>query len=260
MNSSNDIVINHEGGVFYFRYLQWDTEFFGKRSYVLDAAKSIFKPGAEIRELIIHSLMDSFVTVKLNTDIGIGTISFLEDCGFYYVDTEVRLRYAKSCRGDQTYDIGSVTIERPQHISGLPCELLGRAFTHTRFHTDSHISGQTADQLWISYLKNYQPSPNGHLFTAKTGDDVAGIIVVNTDGVEATFFYVSVIDKFRNRGIGSMLINKAAACFTGYNIFTGTQIKNTASLNFYIKNGFTEIDSTKTVLHYWGAARSAISF
>ncbi|MEO5360222.1 MAG: GNAT family N-acetyltransferase [Nitrospirota bacterium] len=250
----SDLIISGNGCVLYFRYLPWDTEFFGRRSYILDTDKLVFKPSSEMKKHIIHKLNDSFVTAKINTGLGVETISFLEDCGFYYVDTEVRLRYVRHGRTGDNCGIENVTIERPDTTAGLPCELLGVAFTHTRFHTDFHIGASKADQLWISYLKNYRPSPTGHLFTANINDDVAGIIVVNTSAFDATFFFVSVIDKFRNMGIGSKLINKTVACFDGYNIFTGTQIKNTAALNFYIRNGFTSIDSTKTVLHYWGAA------
>ncbi|MBF0319735.1 MAG: GNAT family N-acetyltransferase [Nitrospirae bacterium] len=252
MNSSNDIAISHEGGLFYFRYLQWDTDFFGKRSYVLDPAKSVFKTSDRIKEQIIHHLTDSFVTAKLDTETGIELTSFLSDCGFYYVDTEVRLRYAQNFRNGNITDIEHVTVERLEKNEGLPYVLLGGAFTQTRFHTDFHIPNQQADQLWISYLKNFKPSPDGHLFTSKIKDEVTGVIVVNTCDREATFFYVSVIGKFRNKGIGSMLINKTFECFSGYTIFTGTQVKNTAALNFYIRNGFTTVDSTKTVLHYWG--------
>ncbi|MBF0515504.1 MAG: GNAT family N-acetyltransferase [Nitrospirae bacterium] len=252
MNSSHDIVISCKDAALHFRYLAWDTEFFGRRSYILDTAKSIIRPVALIKEQIKHKLGDSFVTVRINTEFGIETVSFLEDCGFYYVDTEVRLRYVKPRHGELLYDSGSVSIERPQLTDDLPCELLGSAFTQTRFHTDFHIDDQKADQLWISYLKNYRPSPNGHLFTAKADNDVAGVIVVNTSNSDATLFFVSVIEKFRNRAIGSILINSVIDCFNGYNLYTGTQIKNTAALNFYIKNGFSAVDSTKTVLHYWG--------
>ena len=249
MKSSRDIIIEDNEAKYYFRFLDWDSCFFHRSSYILEMSKSNLIVSDPVKVEINEKLQDSFVTVKLDTKTDAKILKFLQECGFYYIDTEVLLQgFAK----DQLFkEHGIVKVIKKNINRALPYEELGRTFSLTRFHTDINIENTTADDLWISYLKNYSVSDSKHMFTAEVDDEVAGVILVNTSNNTATLFFVAVISRFKGSGIGTVLINKVMDYFNGYEIRTETQIKNIVALNYYIKNGLDRVQSTYTVLHRW---------
>ncbi len=143
-----------------------------------------------------------------------------------------------------------VTKKLPKN-STLSYKELGSTFSLSRFHLNAHISDKKADELWIRYLQNYQLSDDRHMFVAYIDDIDVGVVLVNVENYEATLFYVSVLKNFQGCGVGGALIHEILKYFDGFEIYTETQAKNIAALNFYIKNGFYNIDKTFTVLHRW---------
>jgi len=250
MNSVKDIVLQDNNVCFYFKYLEWDSVFFNKSSYILDLDKSNLKKNEYIKNEISNRLKDSFVTVKMETSIEQTVVEFLQECGFVYIDTEVTL---EKINNSYTKKLTNKNIDVIKEIENknLPYEKLGESFFLTRFHIDLHIDNVKADALWISYLENYQLSEAKHMFSASVNEKIAGIILVNIDQEVATLFFVAVIEEFRALGIGTLLINNALKYFKDYTIRTETQVKNINALNFYISNGLSKIQKTSTVLHRW---------
>lgn len=246
---NNDILIEDNDIYYYFKYLDWDSKFFGTNAYIVDIEKSQVGVSKKILKEISHQLNNAFVTCKLDTIISSEIINFLQTAGFKYIDTEVVLEYRN--KNIKVKDNSVVIVEKFEVNENLPYEELGSSFNLTRFHADENIIDIKADLLWINYIKNFEPDEKAHMFVAKVENKVAGAILVNLKDDIAYIFFVSILSDFQSLGVGTKLMNEIVKNFDNYTIRTGTQVKNIPALNFYIKNGFSKIFQTNTVLHYW---------
>ena len=89
------------------------------------------------------------------------------------------------------------------------------------------------------------------MYVALIHGEVAGVVLVNIEKEQVMLFYVSVLSSFQNSGVGTKLIQKVVSNHKESRIRTGTQVKNVRALNFYIRNGFSKIFRTSTVMHRW---------
>lgn len=250
MKSKNDILISKHSIKYYFKYLEWDTNFFNKTSYVLDLNQSILlEVDKSLIEEINIKLKDSFVTVKLPVNVNPETLFFLQECGFYYINTEVVLKY--NFTNLVNNNNSDILIERLENNFNLPYEKLGGVFSKTRFHDDVHIENKLADLLWVNYIKNFVPSDTHFIFVAKYNSNIVGAILVNLNNNIANLFFVGVVKEFQGSNIGKQLIQKVISYFSNYELTVGTQSTNISALNFYMKSGFSLISTTSTVLHRW---------
>jgi len=228
----------------YLKYLKWDTNFFSKPSYILDFDKSNFIPNENFKKLLTSKFLDSFISVKLNTQFDFKYMDFLQKCGFVYIDTEVQLEHSGiNISFDNTIDIQDLSVNKD-----LPYEELGGSFSLTRFHTDINITNDKADLIWIEYLRNFKPGEDKHIYVAKIENRIIGTALITVSCNIAYLFFIAVLKENRGLGVGQQLINRVLSDFTEFKIQTGTQVKNINALNFYIKNGFTIINSS-SVLH-----------
>lgn len=251
MAYSKDIKLKSGASVYYFKFLPWDTEFFGKDSFMLDTGRSKMKPSFEIKKMIEKRLKDSFVTAKIESGEDKGVIDFLQSAGFKYVDVEVVLKYAGP--ENRPKAPAGLSIEEAKKNAGLPYADLGSSFDCTRFHCDKNIAKEKADSLWVSFIRTYAPSTSRYMFIAKLDKRVVGAILAHKekDLKRIQLSFVAVLKEFRGRSVGAYLIQAAIDHFKGFEIVTETQAKNIRALNFYIKNGFSMIEKTKTVMHRW---------
>jgi len=232
----------------YLKYLEWDTDFFKRPSFSLVIDKSNFYPNDDLIQVLLNDFKDSFISVKIDTQIDFKYVNFLQESGFSYIDTEVQLKYREKEENIHTNE--DVKIEKLDVNKNIPHDRLGRSFNLTRFHTDLNISNDMANKLWVEYLKNFIPSHNKYLYVAKINNEVTATALVNIIGDRAYLFFIAVLEECRSFGIGKQLISNIIADFKGCKIETGTQVKNTKALNFYLKNGFF-IKGSSTILHRW---------
>lgn len=249
-----DVILKADGAKFYFRFLEWDTNFFKKKSYMLDTEKSILKPSARITRLLNCNFADSFLSAKIDARTHKEIFVFFQQAGFTFIDTEIILTFDREHPTLRIKKQG-VKVLRLKQNQGLPYEELGGVFTCSRFHSDTHISKAKADLLWVYYLKNYELSATHQLYAALAeNNEVMGVILANLkkEGRTAYLFFVAVRDKFQGRRIGSCIVEHVIRSLGDYKLVTGTQAKNIRALNFYIKNGFSRVESTKLIFHRWG--------
>jgi len=255
MSFSKDVKLESGGTILYFKYLTWDTKFFGKNSFILDMEKSRIRPCGRIRDLFGKAFKNCFISVKLDSVYGREALDFMQSLDFKYIDTEVILKYCGAAGQDIkcARPAKKIKILELKENKGLPYEELGSSFDKTRFHSDAMISTQKADELWISYIKNYKITPLQHMFVASSGGKIAGAILAgeSKDRKEATLSFVAVLTGFKGMGIGSRLIGYAQESLKGTDLFTETQVSNKEALSFYIKNGFRKVEKVKTILHRW---------
>ena len=247
--SNSDVILQDKGALYYFRYLPWDTEFFGLPSYSLEVAESNLVTTPTVASLIETQLSGAFVTAKIDTSMDYEIILMLLKSGFQYIDTEITLECRDLLKSSRVRD--SIVITKLEDNKRLPYIKLGSVYSLTRFHTDPRIESEKANQLWVNYLKNYVPDDRHQIFAAIVEKEVAGVILVDVAQSSARLSFVSVRNGYQRLGIGSLLIQEIIRNFKGMCLTVGTQIKNTKALNFYIQNGFTKILQTKTILHRW---------
>ena len=230
----------------YLKYLDWDTEFFSKQSFLLDMNKSNFVPSEDLKNELSNNLLDSFISVKINTKIDFEYMNFLQECGFKYIDTEIQLKH----NGLHVHTESDIMVQKLFINENLPYDDLGSSFNLTRFHTDLNISNKKADLLWIEYLKNFKPDENKFLYIAKFNKKIVGIALVNKVDNDANLFFIAVLDGYRGLGIGKQLMDTVVFNFKDIKIHTETQVKNIKALNFYLQNGFY-VENSFSVLHKW---------
>jgi ribosomal protein S18 acetylase RimI-like enzyme len=247
--SNKDIILQDNRALYYFRFLPWDTEFFGLPSYSLDVEESNMVTTPAAASLMETQFSGTFVTAKVDTSKDYGIVLILLQSGFQYIDTEVTFE----CRDtlDLSTERDNILITKLKDNKSLPYEKFGSVYSLTRFHTDPHITSEKADQLWVNYLKNYVCNDRHQIFAAIIEKEVAGVVLVDVDHSSVRLSFVGVRQRYQSQGIGSLLVQEVIRSFKGMSITVGTQIKNTMALNFYIQNGFSKIQNTKTILHRW---------
>jgi [ribosomal protein S18]-alanine N-acetyltransferase len=117
-------------------------------------------------------------------------------------------------------------------------EIIDFLFTHL----DKFRDTKEAIAKAISYSLGESPGPGGFVLQGKLGDETVGAVVVNRTGMggyipENILVYIAVDQKFRGRGYGRELMNKAIETAEG-DVKLHVEYDNPARY-LYEKLGFT---------------------
>lgn len=254
-----ELFIKDKGNVIKFKFLKWDTAFFGVKSFLLDLKGTrINKIRKGFSRAALKAIPRSFITAKVPLSYPQKFINFLFDIGFRYIDTELILGYVGK-RDFPDYSstvlsIKGITLYKAKKIP-KDAFLLGREFSFTRFHLDPNIPGRKAELLWENFIRNFKLSNMQSLYCAEFKNETIGAIFVKRylqqDKRISNLFLVSVKNKYRNKNIGSRLIQYALKHLVGPSekIIVETQARNLGAVNFYIKNGFLRLYEARLILH-----------
>lgn len=253
-----DLIIKYKNNILKFKFLEWDTKFFGKSSYILDTGNTnIMNDTLSLRKYILRNLPNnSFITARIPNSTAHNPIDLFLYLGFKYIDTSVMLYIEKDKINNYKVPFNNLNSEVKIFKLDINCRLpyyaLGTTFYLTRFHRDTNIGVDKASQLWIEYVKNFTPDSHKHIFVAKLNKKISGIILLKEEEKTAEICFVSVVKDFQNKGIGSILIKEVIEWVLKRNsvIVAGTQSVNVNALNFYIKNGFL-IKESHIAMHRW---------
>lgn len=229
----------------YMRYLDFDTDFFEKPSFMIDLEKSHFTPKVEIENEFKKYFQDSFISMKATQTVKHELLIFLQECGLYFVDTEIKLK----CKKPKAVRNG-LEVLVIDDIKELDIDAFDSVFGHSRFHIDTHIPKDKADEQWRRYLENFTVDDNHKIYLAIVDGRQAAYISAHIDQEEAYLFSVAVSEAFRGQGVGSDLIQSVLSELVsqGFTVFTGTYARNIQAVKFYMKNGF-DIEEFKYVYH-----------
>ncbi|MFO7923271.1 MAG: GNAT family N-acetyltransferase [Bacteroidales bacterium] len=113
-------------------------------------------------------------------------------------------------------------------------------FLHT--HLDQFRDTKEAIGKAVSYALSESPGPGGFVLRGKLEDDIAGVVVINKTGMEGyipenILVYIAVDKKFRGKGFGKELMNKAIELAEG-DVKLHVEHDNPARF-LYQKLGFT---------------------
>lgn len=121
---------------------------------------------------------------------------------------------------------------------------MGKEFTFDRFHRDSEIPKDGADEIKSEWIRNNFNGRADVNFIYKSGF----VSCVLRNG-EPVIDLIAVSKKYRGLGIGRDLVNSALLHYWGTKVTVGTQADNLASLAMYKSCGFEEVDR-QTTLHW----------
>ncbi|MFP4367670.1 MAG: GNAT family N-acetyltransferase [Bacteroidales bacterium] len=113
-------------------------------------------------------------------------------------------------------------------------------FLHT--HLDQFRDTKEAIGKAIAYALSESPGPGGFVLQGKLDDEIVGVVVINKTGMEGyipenILVYIAVDKKFRGKGYGKELMNKALELTEG-SVKLHVEHDNPARF-LYEKLGFT---------------------
>jgi ribosomal protein S18 acetylase RimI-like enzyme len=106
-------------------------------------------------------------------------------------------------------------------------------------------------------LKVYLQSEGSYSLVAEVGGDVAGFILTEQAAEEGHIITLDVVEAYRRRGIGSLLLAAAeqeAASRGGKRMVLETATTNKAAIALWKKHGYRE---TGTIANYYGHGQNA---
>ena len=103
----------------------------------------------------------------------------------------------------------------------------------------------------------YLQSEESHCLIAEVGGDVAGFILTEQAAVEGHVITLDVLEAYRRRGIGSLLLTaaeKEEASLGGKRMVLETATTNDAAIGLWQKHGYRKFVTLKD---YYGRGRDA---
>ncbi|PPE03045.1 hypothetical protein HCUR_01476 [Holospora curviuscula] len=117
--------------------------------------------------------------------------------------------------------------------NNLTFEAVNPAYPPLGYVISSSIGSPTPEKI-AQVLQSYQ-QPNQFLIGAFSSKTLIAVIGFELNGMQATIKHISVVDEFRNQGIGKSLIHSLIKDYTPSTVLLETDEE---SVNFYKKLGF----------------------
>jgi ribosomal protein S18 acetylase RimI-like enzyme len=227
--------------------LQWDTEFFG-----ITCAKAILhKPLTETEwDNLRHRCCEyQFVTIEnCNSEptnarlIGNNTIAYLAD---------INIQFEKKL--NEQNDIPE-TIQICQAMPRNEKILEMTNFKFSRFLEDPELAKRYGAKIYRQWMIDSFSKPDKFIAVAKQSDnDIIGYILYSYLDNSCIIELIHVANDLIKRGIGTNLIRavESASFRNGYGMMrVGTQLRNTAAINFYHKVGYKQLGGHQ-IYHLW---------
>ena len=184
----------------------------------------------------------------------INKVRFLEDAGFYLIDTNLSLEKTlnKKTRKSSNRNIRFALEGDKEHVE----KLAGRSFTYSRFHLDPYFTKRTANRIKTSWAGCFFSGGRGNaMVVAEGGNSICGFLQLLYLREEIIIDLIAVDARFRRNNIASGMIQFAEENCTGFKIMrAGTQLLNIPSFQLYQELGFRMI-SSQYVFHYNNGGR-----
>jgi len=209
-----------------------------------------------------YILLDSDVPTMVKSDFytdafytcrTLATSSYQQDCllklGFRSILTEVEF-----C-GDVSAEAQSSSTSRVRAAvrsdRDKVLKIASTSFRYDRFHTDSCISRQKADQIkefWVASALDDESVKD--VWVAEYGREIAGFCLTMQSSGAVRIDLIAVASEFRGLGIGTSLVTALPSCLDQetVRIVAGTQQRNSESCRLYKKLGMT-ITLSRDVYH-----------
>ena len=232
-------------------YLNWDSEFFGRRIARVTARR--LTSIANIETWCDAHKIDCLYFLADSADQR--TARLAQENGFRFVDVRVMLDVRTTNASTTGDSAAGITIQNAVEadIDALKA-LARRSHRDTRFYFDGNFPVQRCDELYETWIEKSCRGWAKNVLVATNHGEVAGYIschVSSAGGGQVGLMAVS--EKAQGKGVGTALVVKAVRWFSGEGIdrvSVVTQGRNVGALRLYQKCGFT-MRSVELWFHRW---------
>lgn len=221
------------------RYLEWDSEFFGRRIGTVASGGLVPENITAIEDWSRANRIDCLYFLA-NAEDQPG-VRLAEDLGFRLVDIRLMLENEMS-RIELSRSSENVRRAQPSDIPVLK-RIAGLSHHNTRFYCDSHFPVERCNQMYETWIEK---SCNGILadsvLVAESDGKAAGYISckLNQDGT-GEIGLAAVAANTRGKGLGGQLVRSSLQWFAAaraHKVMVVTQGRNIQAQRLYQGNGF----------------------
>lgn len=233
------------------RFLEWDSNFFGKRIGRVNGSNLSCEKARQINEWAKQNKIDCLYFLASPDEDA--TIACAEQDGYHLVDLRVSL--SANIRNFSFTEDQSQCI-RFAGESDIPVlkAIAGINHTNTRFFMDPHFDREKCREMYEIWIEKCVREPNSRVFVWDDGGQAvayvtAGLELDNTGDIAL----VGLAPAWQGKGIGPQLISAAFSYFAfnqAFTVTTATQGRNIHALKLYQRAGFS-IQSIELWYHKW---------
>ncbi len=236
------------------QFLQWDTDFFGKRiglvlgNYLTPERVQLIDTWAQ------DNAMDCLYFLA-NTD-NPASVRLAEDAGFRF--QSVRLWLER-----KVADFEAIALPPVEGLTVRPCQssdleplrpVARKSYTWTRFYNDPCFSEEQCETLYDIWLtRSIRKEIADEVVVAEQDGQPVGYITCKLSAGEGVIMLVGVAENARGAKIGQRVMHGTLAWFASQNVSTvslATQGHNVAAVRFYERLGFIS-RSVQFWYHKW---------
>ncbi len=236
-------------------YLDWDSEFFGRRIARVNASRITDESITDIDAWCSAHRIECLYLLADSADPP--TTKLAQENGFRFVDVRVTLdvRSTKACGSGDIATGDAVRRATEADIAALKA-IARRNHRDTRFYYDGNFPMRRCDELYETWIeKSYRGWAENVLVAAKQGEIEGYISCHVRTAVIGQIGLVGVAEKAQARGVGTELVAKALRWFSEQGIevvSVVTQGRNVPAQRLYQKCGFAT-RSVELWFHRWTA-------
>lgn len=230
-----------------YKYLNWDSEFFEKKIYQIDAFAEI--PEGEW-EAVIKEKPDLIYCIIETPSLK--TIEFMQGHGAILYDNKIK--YLKQGFTESASKNNQFHFESTSLLTEDLEAMVYQSGSFSRFNLDPRLSPKFKDlyKEWIVGSLNKKLADEVLLAKDNKGQSVGFITLSIKEGI-GNIGLIAVSEHFRGQGVGKLLIQKADNFFREKQASAATvvtQIDNIPACRLYEKMGYT-IVKNESIFHYY---------
>jgi RimJ/RimL family protein N-acetyltransferase len=234
-------------------YLDWDSEFFGRRIARVNAPRLTEKSIADVDAWCSAHRIECLYFLADSADRP--TARLAQENGFRLVDVRITLevRSTKACGLGDSTAAGAIRRATEADIDALKA-IARRSHRDTRFYYDGNFPVQRCDELYETWIEKSCRGWAENVLVAANEGEIEGYISchVRTAGI-GQIGLVGVAEKAQGKGLGTELVMSALRWFSEQEIeavSVVTQGRNARAQRLYQKCGLTT-RSVELWFHRW---------
>jgi ribosomal protein S18 acetylase RimI-like enzyme len=226
----------------------WLTQHLGKPAFHLIGDVGRIDPRAS--PIVAQLAEPMFADVKVQTDDAAG-VKIIRRLGFDLIDTNLSFIMPREAAPKPlSADVGFATPDMAYAVG----EIAATSFSDDRFHRDSEIPKNVADNIKRSWATNFFAGKRGEWMVVACQDNKPVGFLQLLRGADSLLIIdlIAVLAAQRGRDLAKAMIAFACAkCECAGPIVVGTQVANTRSVRLYERLGF-RFDAAQYVFHHHG--------
>ena len=232
------------------RYLDWDTNFFNKKSAKLILKKEI--TDNDLTDIVkrIEQEDYAFITIENENNIEKNNILISKLKNTFLADINIQFQKKPDKKKEKCK---CVYIENNYKNNQEIIDIAKQAFTYSRFTIDSNL--KNGNLVHVQWAMNSFNKKEKYFITYNEKSRIIGFILFSISEEDNSIFLelIAVNQNNKNSGIGSKMLDELENFAIDNNIKyinVGTQVNNISAQNFYIKNGFKHKENN-SIYHWW---------